>query len=75
VTTDGLTTTSTENLLVIRDNLLSGLDKVAEHVDAGTLDVAPGPKVNPPRGAGTLTLLLLMRVNEILDTRGVAPKW
>lgn len=72
---DGLASAKTEHLLVIRENLLKGLDKVAEHVDNGTLDVSPGPKVNPPRAGGTLTLLLLTIVNSILDERGVAPKW
>jgi hypothetical protein len=72
---DGLTRAKTEHLLVIRDNLLKGLDKVAEHLDNGTLDVSPGEKQNPPRAGGELTLLLLAKVNEILDKRGVAPKW
>jgi hypothetical protein len=73
---DGLTRAKTEHLLVIRDNLLKGLDKVAEHIENGTLDVGdPANKVNPPRAGGELTLMLLARVNEILDKRGVAPKW
>lgn len=74
-TEDGLTRAKTEHLLVIRDNLLKGLDKVAEHLDNGTLDVSPGEKQNPPREGGTLTLMLLAKVNEILDKRGIAPKW
>jgi hypothetical protein len=75
-TMDGLESAKTENLLVIRDNLLKGLDKVAEHLNNGTLDVGdPAKKVNPPRAGGELTLLLLAKVNEILDKRGVAPKW
>lgn len=74
--TDGLTRAKTEHLLVIRDNLLKGLDKVAEHIENGTLDVGdPEKKVNPPRAGGQLTLMLLARVNEILDKRGVEPKW
>ena len=72
---DGLSRAKTEHLLVLRDNLLKGLEKVAEHIDAGTLDVSPGEKQNPPRSGGQLTLLLLITVNEILDKRGVAPKW
>jgi hypothetical protein len=72
---DGFEATTTENLMVIRDNLLKGLDKVAEHLDNGTLDVSPGEKQNPPRAGGQLTLMLLAKVNTILDKRGVAPKW
>jgi hypothetical protein len=72
---DGLKNASTETLLVIRDNLLKGLDKVAEHLENGTLDVSPGEKQNPPRAGGQLTLMLLTVVNSILDERGVAPKW
>lgn len=72
---DGFKKASTETLLVIRDNMLEGLDKVAEHIEAGTLDVSPGEKQNPPRAGGELTLMLLTVVNSILDERGVAPKW
>jgi hypothetical protein len=72
---DGMEAAKTETLLVIRDNLLKGLDKVAEHMDNGTLDVSPGPKMNPPRASGELTLMLLAKINTILDERGVAPKW
>lgn len=72
---DGLEKASTKSLVALRDNLLKGLDKVAEHVDNGTLDVSPGPKVNPPRAGGQLTLMLLGTINDILDKRGVAPKW
>ena len=73
---DGLEKTSTENLVKIRENLLKGLDKVVEHMDNGTLDAGDTKnKVNPPRAGGQLTLMLLGRVNEILDSRGVAPKW
>jgi hypothetical protein len=72
---DGLKNANTDALLVIRDNLLKGLDKVAEHLENGTLDVSPGEKQNPPRAGGELTLMLLTVVNSILDERGVAPKW
>lgn len=73
---DGLERQSTENLLIIRENLLKGLDKVAEHLDNGTLHIGnPEKKENPPFAGGQLTLLLLCKVNEILDKRGVAPKW
>lgn len=67
---------STENLLSIRENLLKGLDKVAEHIENGTLDVGdPEKKINPPRAGGELTLMLLVRVNEELDKRGIDPQW
>lgn len=67
---------STENLLSIRENLLKGLDKVAEHVQNGTLDVGdPEKKINPPRAGGELTLMLLTRVNNELHERGIDPKW
>lgn len=72
---DGFKKASTETLLIVRDNMLKGLEKVAEHIEAGTLDVSPGEKQNPPRAGGELTLLLLTVVNSILDERGVAPKW
>lgn len=73
---DGFQKASTETLLIIRDNMLKGLDKVAEHIEAGTLDVGnPEKKENPPRAGGQLTLMLLTVVNSILDERGVAPKW
>lgn len=73
---DGLEAAPTENLLIIRENLLKGLDKVAEHIENGTLDVGnPEKKENPPRVGGQLVLMLLAKVNEILDRRGVAPKW
>lgn len=66
----------TSTLLTIRDNLLSGLDKVAEHMDNGTADVAnEKKKENSPKQMGVLTLMLLTKVNGILDERGVAPKW
>ena len=70
-----LENTKTENLLILRDNLLKGLDKVVVHVENGTLDVSPGEKINPPRAGGQLTLMLLGEINAILDERGVAPKW
>lgn len=67
---------TTENLLHHRENLLKGLDKVVEHMDNGTLDIGDvDKKVNPPRAGGQLTLMLLARVNEELDKRGIDPKW
>ena len=73
---DAMEQASTENLLHIRENLLKGLDKVAEHIENGTIDVGdPEKKINPPRAAGQLILLLLVKINAILDERGIDPKW
>lgn len=67
---------STETLLILRENMLKGLDKVVEHIENGTLDVGdPETKTNPPRAGGQLTLMLLGEVNRILDERGIDPKW
>lgn len=67
---DGLTTARSETLLVIRDNLLAGLDRVAEARRDGTYDT-PGPKGEaPPRESGCLTLALLGVVNATLVGRG-----
>lgn len=62
---------STQGLLKLHANLLRGLDKVVAHIDAGTLDVSPAPKVCPPRAGGQLTVALLGTVEKELAVRGV----
>jgi len=64
-----LATTPTDVLLTIRENLLKGLDRVAEHITAGTLDVIPAGKSSPPAQSGQLTLVLLSAVDAELTTR------
>lgn len=65
----------TDVLLIIRDNLISGLDKVVEHMDNGTMDVLMSEKGSTPRQSGAFTLMLLAQVNEILSERGIDQKW
>ncbi len=64
-----LTTTKTSDLLAIRNNLLGGLDRVAEHIDAGTLHDVPAGKSSSPAQAGQITLILLRAVDAELSTR------
>jgi hypothetical protein len=66
-------TQATETLLTVRANLLKGLDLVAAHMDAGTLDISLEEKTCPPRGGGNLSLGLLRAVDAELSTRGFAP--
>lgn len=55
---------------MLRDNLLNGLSRVAEHREAGTFDVVGGKGQAPPRESGCLTLVLLVAVNERLRALG-----
>lgn len=65
----GFATVSTAVLLAIRDNLLTGLDRVAASLDDGTFDVC-GPKgAAPPAQSGLLTLGLLDGVDRELAKR------
>ncbi len=67
---DGIAVASDETLLVLRGNLLAGLDRVAEHIEAGTFDVVGERGKAPPRESGCLTLVLLAAVNERLVASG-----
>lgn len=69
-TRDGVEAASDETLLVLRDNLLTGLSRVAEHLEAGTFDVVGEKGKAPPSQSGSLTLVLLVAVNNALVARG-----
>lgn len=64
-------TSPTEVLLAVRLNLLRGLDRVAEHIEADTFHDVPSGKSSSPAQAGQLTLVLLSTVDAELSTRGV----
>lgn len=66
----GLENTSTEALLVIRENLLRGLDKVADARDNGTLLVAKDEKSVPPLVAGQMSYMMLKIFDAELVSRG-----
>jgi hypothetical protein len=59
----------TSTLLIVRENLLRGLDVIADHLDAGTFDVQPKPGACPPSQAGQLTLTLLNGIDAELARR------
>lgn len=59
---------STGVLLVLRANLLDGLERVAETLTNGTFQTVSA-KGSSPAQAGWLTLQLLNQVNKTLDTR------
>lgn len=65
----GFEEASTETLLATRARLLSGLDLVARHVDAGTFHTIPPGKASPPSQSGHLTLILLNGVDAELARR------
>jgi len=59
----------TAALETIRGNLLAGLDRIADHLAAGTFeDIAPG-RSSPPSQSGHLTLALLAGVDAELERR------
>jgi hypothetical protein len=63
--------TSTETLLMLRDNLAAGMDRVAASISDGTFHaIAPG-KSSPPSQSGHLTLALLVAVDTELTRRGL----
>jgi hypothetical protein len=64
-----LATAPTEVLWAIRRNLLRGLDRVAEHAAAETLNEIPAGKSSPPVQSGQLTLALLAAVDAVLIFR------
>jgi hypothetical protein len=67
----GLEHVPTESLVVVRANLLKGLDKVADHVDNGTVMVAKDEKSVPPLVAGQMTYMMLGILDAELVSRGV----
>jgi len=60
---------STETLLVLQRNLLSGLKLVAQHIEAGTFEVSKKEGSAPPSQSGWLTIVLLMGVEDELESR------
>jgi hypothetical protein len=67
------TAVSTEALWVVRRNLLKGIDRVAEHIDAGTQhDVPDGHEVSAAE-FGCFILALLVEVDHELASRVVTP--
>lgn len=65
----GFAEASTEDLLVIQENLFAGLALVAKHLEAGTFKVAAKDGAAPPDQAGTLTLSLLLELEDELEGR------
>ena len=69
---DGFSALGTKQLRDLRRNLLRGLDRVADHLDAGTFhQVGPNGEA-PPSESGHLTLLLLRKVDAELESRRAA---
>lgn len=65
----GFEETSTKNLLVIRENLVKGIQAVADSLDRGTFHQI-GPKGEAsPAIAGQLTWILFQAVEEELERR------
>ncbi len=60
---------SAESLTTIRGNLLAGLERIAEHVDAGTFHTVGGKGKAPPAQSGQTTLALLHVVEAELERR------
>lgn len=65
----GFADASTAALLVVRQNLLRGLDLVAASLDDGTFHTTKAGKASPPSQSGQLTLALLNGVDAELATR------
>jgi hypothetical protein len=58
-----------ETLLVVRRNLLHGLNELARHADAGTLYATADGAHSPPVASGWLIVVLLDQVNAELHSR------
>lgn len=56
----------------MRDNLLAGLDRVADAVRSGDLHRAGPRGQTPPVQSGQLTRWLLLGVEDALEARGLA---
>src|SRR5262249_31360227 len=65
----GFENTDTESLLVIQSNLLEGLGTVARHFERGTQNVSKKEGAAPPSQSGWLTLMLLVGVEDELESR------
>lgn len=71
---NGFEQVATSTLLAIRDNLLAGLDKVAETLADGTFDTVGEKGSAPPSQSGQTTLALLAGVEaELLSRNDVNP--
>lgn len=66
---EGFARASTDTLLATRANLLKGLDKVVDHLDAGTLHAIGKKGAASPAELGWLTLGLLRQVDKELRKR------
>ncbi len=60
---------ATEVLLQIQRNLIDGLAIVAKHLDEGTAGVSKKEGSAPPVESGWLTLVLLVGVEDELESR------
>jgi hypothetical protein len=60
---------TTEELVIVRDNLLRGLDRVAESLDDGTFEAAREKGSAPPAQGGQITLGLLRAVEAEISSR------
>lgn len=69
----GFERAATADLLTVRGNLLRGLERVAVHVEAGTLHITTDLKCCPPVTGGHITLALLRGIDAELLTRGHVP--
>lgn len=61
--------TSVEALMAVRENLLDGLSVVGQHVEAGTFKVSKKEGSAPPSQSGWLTIVLLLGVEDELESR------
>jgi hypothetical protein len=69
--TTGFEKAKLSTLIALRENLLSGLDIVAEHISTKTFEISPKEGAAPPSQAGTLTLNLLLVIEDELEARVV----
>lgn len=65
----GFAAADTETLVVIRDNLLRGLDRVAEALADGSFEVIGDRGAASPSQSGHTTLALLAGVESELERR------
>lgn len=65
----GFETATTDTLIAIRSNLLTGLERVEQAIADGTFTTV-GPKGSaPPSQSGQTTLALLIALDEEIATR------
>lgn len=65
----GFEDTDTETLIALQSNLLNGISLVGDHLKAGTFEKAKKEGSAPPAQAGALTLILLLSVEDELESR------